>query len=91
MFFFLLNIYLGVSPWSQSRTSLDRYKTYTSQLDKPLELEPDAISEFWVPDSFFQHAKDAKAVRIMNPQASLQVTPEKMVIYVEMYVYYYSF
>ena len=56
-----------------------------------MELEPDAISEFWVPDSFFQHAKDAKAVRIMNPQASLQVTPEKMVIYVEMYVYYYSF
>ena len=52
-----------------------------------MELEPDAVSEFWVPDSFFQHAKDAKAVRIMNPQASLQVTPEKMVIYVEMYVY----
>ena len=59
----------------------------TSQLDKPLEMEPDAISEFWSPDSYFHHAKDAKAVRIMNPQASLQVTPEKVVIYVEMYVY----
>ena len=56
----------------------------TSELDEPLELEPDAVSEFWVPDSFFQHAKDAKAVRIMNPTASLQVEPDQMVKYVEM-------
>ena len=59
----------------------------TSMLDgKPLELEPDAIAYFWVPDSFFQHAKDAKTVKIITPAASLQVTPEKMVKYTELLV-----
>lgn len=56
----------------------------TSLLKEPLELEPDAISEFWVPDSFFQHAKDAKAVKIITPTASLRVTPEKTVQYTEL-------
>ncbi len=56
----------------------------TSQLDGPLELEPDAITDFWVPDSYFHHAKDAKSIRLMTPTAALQILPNKTIKYSSM-------
>ena len=56
----------------------------TSELDDSLEIEPEAISDFWVPDSYFSHAKDAKSITIMTPTASLQVTPNKTIKYSKM-------
>ena len=56
----------------------------TTDLDEPLEIEPDAVSDFWVPDSYFSHAKEAKSVRIMTPTASLQITPNQTIKYSKM-------
>ena len=56
----------------------------TTYLEETIELEPDAVTEFWVPDSYFHHAHKAKTVRIMNPTASLQVTPNQTIRYTEL-------
>ena len=56
----------------------------TSFLEENLELEPDAVTDFWVPDSYVHHAHKAKTVRIMNPTASLQVTPNQTIRYTEL-------
>ena len=56
----------------------------TSNLEDNLELEPDAVTDFWVPDSYFHHAHKAKTVRIMNPTASLQITPNQTIRYTEL-------
>lgn len=36
----------------------------TEDFRQPVELVPEAISEFWTPDSYFHHAKDAKQVKV---------------------------
>ena len=56
----------------------------TDHLQGPLELEPDAVSDFWLPDSYFHHAKSATAVKILTPTASLQVTKNKTIKYTEL-------
>ena len=56
----------------------------TSELEEPMEIEPDAISDFWVPDSYFSHAKAAYSIKIMTPTASLQVTPNKTIKYAKL-------
>ena len=56
----------------------------TSNLEDALEIEPEAVSDFWVPDSYFSHAKEAKSIKIMTPTASLQVTPNMTIRYAKM-------
>ncbi len=36
----------------------------TEDFRQPVELVPEAIKEFWTPDSYFHHAKDAKQVKV---------------------------
>ncbi|TRY73123.1 hypothetical protein TCAL_12527 [Tigriopus californicus] len=58
---------------------------YDSRLEadfkKPIELVPEAIGEFWSPDSYFHHAKDSKTVNLIRKPASLRITPDKMIKY----------
>ena len=49
------------------------------------ELDPSAISQFWVPDSYFHHAKDAKFIKLMTQTASLQIRRDKTLRYSTMY------
>ena len=51
---------------------------------EPVELVPEAINQFWSPDSYFHHAKDAKMVRLIKRPASLRITPDKMIKYTMM-------
>ena len=55
-----------------------------SDFDRPLELVPEAIKEFWTPDSYFHHAKDSKTVRLITQPASLRITPDKRIKYTMM-------
>eukprot|EP00094_Tigriopus_californicus_P012955 TCALIF_12527-PA protein Name:"Similar to GABRG2 Gamma-aminobutyric acid receptor subunit gamma-2 (Gallus gallus)" AED:0.08 eAED:0.08 QI:200/0.57/0.87/0.87/0.57/0.62/8/750/241 len=61
---------------------------YDSRLEadfkKPIELVPEAIGEFWSPDSYFHHAKDSKTVNLIRKPASLRITPDKMIKYTMM-------
>jgi len=41
--------------WYDKRLKANNFK-------RPIELVPEAIKEFWTPDSYFHHAKDAKQV-----------------------------
>ena len=45
------------------------------------ELDPSAISQFWVPDSYFHHAKDAKFIKLMTHTASLNIRRDKTIRY----------
>ncbi|CAB4069599.1 GLRA2 [Lepeophtheirus salmonis] len=53
----------------------------TSEMKRPLELEPTSISDFWTPDSYFHHVKASNEVKIMTPVASLRVRPDKIIQY----------
>ncbi len=43
--------------WYDLRLTVD-------DITEPMELVPEAIYEFWTPDSYFHHAKDAKQVKV---------------------------
>eukprot|EP00095_Tigriopus_kingsejongensis_P005844 maker-scaffold697_size109876-snap-gene-0.18 protein:Tk05844 transcript:maker-scaffold697_size109876-snap-gene-0.18-mRNA-1 annotation:"hypothetical protein BRAFLDRAFT_79146" len=52
--------------------------------NKPIELDPEAIGDFWSPDSYFHHAKDSKTVSLVKKPASLRINPDKMIKYTMM-------
>ncbi len=56
----------------------------TEMFNETLELVPEAIVDFWTPDSYFHHAKDTKNVKLIKEPASLRITPNKLIKYTMM-------
>ena len=61
--------------WMDTRlnTTLLKRELEEGNGDGAEELEPAAISQFWVPDSYFHHVKDAKFNKLLMPTASLRI------------------
>ena len=53
----------------------------TSNLSNQVELEPEAISDLWTPDSYFHHTKESRFIRLMTPTASLTIFPNQTIRY----------
>ena len=53
----------------------------TSHLTEIAELDPSSIKEFWVPDSYFHHAKEAEFIELMTPTASLRIRHDQALRY----------
>ena len=60
--------------WADTRLS-------TSHLPNPIELEPEAISDLWTPDSYFHHTKESRFIKLMTPTASLNIYPNQTIRY----------
>ena len=53
----------------------------TSSLPGQVELEPDAISDLWTPDSYFHHTKESRFIKLMTTTASLTIYSNKTIKY----------
>ena len=53
----------------------------TSNLPGQIELEPDAISDLWTPDSYFHHTKESRFIQLMTPTASLTIYANQTIRY----------
>ena len=53
----------------------------TSSLSELVELEPNAISDLWTPDSYFHHTKESRFIKLMTPTASLAIYPNQTIKY----------
>lgn len=56
----------------------------TDDLNETLELVPEAVKDFWNPDSYFHHTKESKLTSLITTPASLMVDPGSKITYTMM-------